>query len=99
MSYSTFSKRVRRFFRKRRVQEQLAQVSDPRQAQGRRWPLRQVLETVVGALLLQIRSCHQVDERTRIGPPLWVGELRLAPIPDATLQWILPQVDRQEVRQ
>jgi Transposase DDE domain len=99
MSYSTFSKRVRRFFRKRRVQEQLAQVSDPRQARGRRWPWRQVLETVVGGLLLQIRSCHQVDERTRLGPPLWVGELRLAPIPDATLQWILPQVDRQEVRQ
>jgi hypothetical protein len=86
-------------FRKRAVQERLAQVSAPRQAQGRRWPWRQVLATVVGALILQIRSCHQVDERTRLGPPLRVGELRLAPIPDATLHWILPQVDRQEVRQ
>jgi hypothetical protein len=50
-------------------------------------------------LLLQIGSCHRLDERTRTGPPLRVGELRLAPIPDATLQWILPQLNPEEVRQ
>jgi len=54
---------------------------------------------VLGALLLQIRSCHQLDERTRMGPPRRMGELRLAPIPDATVPWILAQVDRGEVRQ
>lgn len=99
MGYSTLCKRISRFFRKRHVREQLAQVSDPRDPRGRRWALPQVLETVVGALLLQIPSCHRLDEQTRSGPPLRVGELALAPIPDATLQWILPQVDRTEVRQ
>jgi hypothetical protein len=49
MGYSTFYKRVSRFFRKRGVREGLAQVSDPR---GRRWPLRQVLETVRAGLVL-----------------------------------------------
>jgi hypothetical protein len=99
MGYSTVSQRVSRFFRKRGVRERLAQVSDPRRAKGRRWPLPMVLETVLGALVLQIRSCHRLDEQGRTGPPQRVGELRLAPIPDATVQWILPQVDRAEVRQ
>lgn len=99
MRYSTFYKRVSRFFRKRGVREGLAQVSDPRGQQGRRWRLPQVLETVLAALVLQIRSCHRLDERTRTGPPLDVGGMRLAPIPDATLQWILPQLDATEVRQ
>jgi hypothetical protein len=58
-----------------------------------------VLETVLGALLLQIRSYHQLDEWTRTGPPRRVGELRLAPMPDATVQRLLPQMDRNEVRQ
>lgn len=99
MSYSTFGKRVSRFFRKRSVRERLARVSDPRHPRGRRWALPQVLETVLGGLVLQFPSCHRLDEATRLGPPPRVGELRLAPIPDATLQWILPQVDRTEVRQ
>jgi hypothetical protein len=99
MRYSTFGKRVSRFFRQRGVRERLAQVSDPRHLRGRRWALPQVLETVLGALVLQVPSCHRLDEATRIGPPPRVGELRLAPIPDATFQWILPQVDRTEVRQ
>ena len=99
MGYSTFGNRVSRFFRKRGVRERLAQVADPRDRRGRKWALSRVLETVLGALLLQIRSCHQWDEQTRTGPRRQVGELRLAPIPDATLQWILPQVDPTEVRQ
>jgi hypothetical protein len=49
--------------------------------------------------MLQIRSCHRLDERTRAGPALQVAEIRLAPIPAATLQWILPQVDVGAVRQ
>jgi hypothetical protein len=77
----------------------LGQVSDPRGLQGQRWGLPQVLETVLAALVLQIRSCHRLDERTRTGPPLEVGGMRLAPIPDATLPWMLPQVDATEVRQ
>jgi Transposase DDE domain len=99
MSYSIAFKRVSRFFRKRGVRRQLAQVSDPRRARGRRWALPRVLETVVGALVLQIGSCHRLDERTRLGPPLQVAQLQLAPIPDATLQWILPQLEVREVRQ
>ena len=59
MGYFTFGERVRRFFRKRRVHEQLAQVSDPRSTQGRRWALPRVLETVLGGLVFQIRSCHR----------------------------------------
>jgi hypothetical protein len=99
MSYSIGFTQVQRFFQKRRVRQQLAQVSDPRKARGRRWALPRVLETVVGALVLQIRSCHWLDERTRTGPPLQVGGLALAPIPEATLQWILPQLEVGEVRQ
>src|ERR671918_141130 len=75
MGYSTFGKRVSRFFRKREVRGRLAQLSDPRSARGRRWPLLQVLEMVLGALL-QIRSCHRLDEHTRTGPPLRMGEVR-----------------------
>jgi hypothetical protein len=87
-----------RCFRKRRVRAQLSGVSDPRHARGRRWGLARGLETVVGALVLQTPSCHRLDERTRTGPPRRVGELRLAPMPDATLPWIVPQVDPTEVR-
>src|SRR5262249_18753278 len=36
--------------------------------------------------------------RARMGPRRRVGDLRLAPIPDATLQWILPQLDVTERR-
>jgi hypothetical protein len=50
-------------------------------------------------LVLQIRSCHRLDECTRTGPPLQAAELQLAPIPEATLQWILPQLAVREVRQ
>ncbi len=53
----------------------------------------------VGALVLQIPSCHRLDERTRTGPPGQVGELTLAPIPDATVPWMLAQLDATEVRQ
>jgi hypothetical protein len=56
--------------------------------------LPQVLETVLAGLVLQIGSCHRLDERTRTGPRLYVGEVRLVPIPNATIQWILPQPDR-----
>ena len=86
-----------RFFRKRDVGGQLGRVADPQQAHGRRWTLLQVLETVVGGLLLQIRSCHQLDERTRTGPPRRVGERRLAPIPDARVQGILPWLEEVSV--
>jgi hypothetical protein len=99
MGYSSFGKRVGRFFRKRAVREQLARVSDPRRARGRRWALPQVLETVLGALVRQIPSGPRLEEQTRTGPPLRVGELRRAPIPEATRRWILPQLDRTEVRQ
>jgi hypothetical protein len=58
-----------------------------------------VLETVLAGLVLQIRSCRRLDERPRTGPALWLGAMRLAPIPDATVQWILPRLDRREVRQ
>jgi len=54
---------------------------------------------VLGALILQIPRGHRRDETTRTGPPLWVGELALGPIPDATLQGILPQLELTEVRQ
>jgi hypothetical protein len=87
------------FFRTRGVSERLAQVSDPRAARGRRWSLPQVLGTVLGALVLQVPSCHRLDETARTGPPRRVGELELAPIPDATWQWILPQLHLAEVRQ
>jgi hypothetical protein len=81
------------------VRERLAQVAAPRDRRGRQWALSRVLETGRGALLLQIRSCHQLDEQTRTGPRLQGGERRLAPIPAATLPWILPQLDPTEVRQ
>ncbi len=99
MSYAIAFTRVSRFFRTRGVRQQLAHVSDPRKARGRRWALPRVLETGLGALVLQIRSCHRLDECTRTGPPLQAAELQLAPIPEATLQWILPQLDVREVRQ
>ena len=91
--------RVRRCFRKRGVREGLAQVADLWGQQGRHWGLQQVVETVLAALVLQIRSCHRLEERTRTGLPVWVGGMRLAPTHEATRQWILPQVDATEVRQ
>lgn len=99
MGSSTFGTRVSRFFRKRGVRERLAQVADPRDRRGRQGALSRVLETVLGALLLPIRSGHQVDEQTRTGPRLQGGELRLAPLPDAPLPGILPQRDPTEGRQ
>jgi hypothetical protein len=54
---------------------------------------------VLGALILPIPSGHRLDESTRTGPPLGVGELALGPLPDATLQWMLPPLERTEVRQ
>ena len=54
---------------------------------------------MLGALILQIPSGHRLDETPRTGPPLWVGELALGPMPDATLQGMLPQRELPEVRQ
>jgi hypothetical protein len=99
MGYAICGKRVSRFFRQRSVPERLAQVSDPREARERRWSLRQVLETVLGALVRQVPSGHRLDETTRTSPPRRVGELELAPIPEAMLPWGLPQLDLTAVRQ
>ena len=99
MSSSLFSKRVSRFFRKRHVRERWCRVSDPRHARGRRWGLARGLETGFGALVLQLRRCHRLDERPRTGLARRGGELRLAPMPAATVPWLLPQVDRSDVRQ
>jgi hypothetical protein len=85
MSDSIACKRVRRFFWKRRVRQQLARVSASRKARGWRRALPEVFETVLGAWVLQIRSSHRLVERTRTGPPLQVAALRLTPLPDATL--------------
>lgn len=53
---------------------------------------------MLGALLLQSRSCHQVDEPMRTGPRQ-AGELGRAPLPDAPRPWILPQRAPTAVRQ
>lgn len=45
---------------------------------------------MLAALVLQFRGYHRLDEWTRTGPPLCVGGMRLAPIPDATVPWMLP---------
>ena len=71
MGYSPLCQRVSRFFRKRGVREGVAQVSDPRGRQDRRWPLPGVLETVLAGLVLQICGCRRLDERTPTSPPVW----------------------------
>lgn len=87
-----FARTIARFFRTQSGWLSWDDVPDPRQCRGRRWPLPQMLQTVLAGLVLMKGSMRALDAALTRQDPALVALGATKRIPDATLQEVLPGV-------
>ena len=92
MSTYRFARTIARFFRTQHGWLSWEVVPDPRQRRGRRWPLPQMLQTVLAGLVLLKGSMRALDAALARQDPTLAALGATERIPDATLQEVLPGV-------
>jgi hypothetical protein len=92
MSPYRFAQTIARFFRTHNGWLSWDDVPDPRQRRGRRWPLPQMLQTVVAGVVLMQGSMRALAAALARQAPALASRGGTERIPDATLQAVLPGV-------
>lgn len=98
MRDDSLAKKICRYLKKRKLDQEWKEAKDPRGKRGRRWALEAMLQTLFGGLLALKPSLHRLDEDLREGRGVLPGQPHPAPVPDATLQWLLAKLDPGWVR-
>lgn len=93
MREDSLAKKICRYLKKRKLDQEWKAADDPRGKSGRRWALEAMLKTLFGGLLALKPSLHRLDEDLREGQGVLPGQPHPALVPDSTLQWLLAKLD------